>query len=48
MANVKELKAHAYDLLATIQRLQHELQLVNQKIAEQEQNATRNDNNNTN
>ena len=43
----QELKAHAYDLLATIQRLQHELQLVNQKIAEQE-NAARNDNNDTN
>lgn len=42
-----ELKAHAYDLLATIQRLQHELQLVNQKIAEQE-NATRNDTNDSN
>ena len=43
----QELKAHAYDLLATIQRLQHELQLVNQKIAEQE-NAARNNTDNTN
>lgn len=43
-----ELKAHAYDLLATIQRLQHELQLVNQKIAEQEQNAAGNNTDNTN
>lgn len=42
-----ELKAHAYDLLATIQRLQHELQLVNQKIAEQE-NAAGNNTDNTN
>jgi len=44
----QELKAHAYDLLATIQRLQYELQQVNNKIAELEQNAARNDNNDTN
>ena len=43
-----ELKAHAYDLLAAIQRLQLELQQVNQKIAELEQDATRTDNNDTN
>ena len=41
-----ELKAHAYDLLATIQRLQHELQLVNQKIAEQENERANDTNNN--
>ena len=43
-----ELKAHAYDLLAAIQRLQLELQQVNQKIAELEQDAARTDNNDTN
>ena len=30
-----ELKAKAYDIIATIEHLQRELQIVNQQIAEQ-------------
>jgi len=33
MTKLEELKAEAYDLLVSIQRLQAELQQVNQKIA---------------
>jgi len=46
--DIKELKAHAFDLIAAIQRLQLELQNTNAKIVELEQNAARNDNNDTN
>ena len=46
--DIKELKAHAFDLIAAIQRLQLELQNTNAKIVELEQNASRNDTNDTN
>jgi len=47
--DIKELKAHAFDLIAAIQRLQLELQNTNAKIVELEQsNAARNNNNDTN
>lgn len=42
---ITALKAHAYDLLAAIQRLQFELQEVNKKIAEQEQSNGSTDSN---